>query len=140
MSRVIPLWIVCVVASIAIGCAKDVRPIYQKPTLASDQLSNIKGTVNLITGTTTYVEEVDGARVESGLLIFPVAPSVQVTPGEHTIGVTIVQQSGRYSSTRTTRFKFTFEAGHIYELDRNDLFDARVDLKDKTKGTQIVVE
>ena len=130
MTRITFVLAACVM--VVLGCEKDVRPIYSKPTLSSDQLANIKGTMNFITGTTTYVEEVDGARVEVGLL-FPVPPSTQVTPGEHTIGITIEQQEGRSSYTRKTRFKFAFEAGHVYEVDRNGFFDPRVDLKDKMR-------
>ena len=111
------------------GCAKDPRPKYIRPDLPKGQYATIDPTVGAFSGMKTEVEEVDGARVAGFLETY----DVRVAPGEHVIGLRVYQ--GGTHSQRRMKFRFTFRAGHVYEVGFNTTSDHRPIMRDKTDRT-----
>ena len=118
-----------VMVGLFVGCAKDVRPIYQPPSLAADQAVTIKGESGW------FVDDVDGARLDDSHVAMTVPFAIvggndtRITPGPHRIRAV-------FNSNNTTghcRFHYTFVAGHTYTLEpRSLLFNVALQMTDNT--------
>jgi hypothetical protein len=121
---------------VATGCASDGRPKYVRPDLPKGQYATIEPTVGAFSGVKTEVDEVDGARVAGFLETY----DVRVAPGEHVIRLRVQQGTstlggGHAIAEGGLKFRFTFLAGHVYEVGFNTRGNRRPILRDKTERT-----
>ena len=115
---------------LAAGCQQDTRPIYAPPALSPAQTVTLKATGGY------FVDGVDGARIEGMQVTFAGlgGNGTTLAPGRHRVRANL--SAGNLHGT--TKFTFTYVAGHTYTIDNQGLFDPTMKLTDDTTG-QVVL-
>ena len=124
-----------VLSLLTAGCAADHRPKYREPLIPASEKVVLKGTWG------TFIESVDGAKVNTGLRLANFGGNqVAVEPGHRRLSVIVETNSNNYSTTRTCQFTAFFAMGRTYEFTRESVFSTRLKLTDKTDGTSTIIE
>jgi hypothetical protein len=122
------------------GCTKDVRPAYVAPQLADTEVALLKGTAGMVSGTHCWVDGIDGSKVE-GYTVSPIFPKkIKVAPGERTVVVGVMQQSGNSGTTWKIAFKHNFQKGNTYEVGYAGFFNRRARLVNLTTKQELGID
>ena len=115
---------------LAAGCKQDTRPIYAPPALSPAQTVTLKAIGRLLRR-----RRGRGAhRGHAGDVCRPRRERDDAGPGRHRVRANL--SAGNLHGT--TKFTFTYVAGHTYTIDNQGLFDPTMKLTDDTTG-QVVL-
>jgi hypothetical protein len=120
----------------ACGCA-DNRPAYAEPVAGAVEPATLKGFMG------TYVEGVDGSRVQSAQIQMYNfgANTVHVSAGKHSVIVVQNISSGRHMTRVINKFTMQFDAGHTYDVGPSSFWQpAILKITDKKTGRSWTVD